>query len=104
MRTLLFPVDSGIHSSPRNKPLKDLDPGTRNRKETAETSARLQKNQAERIALSKVKGGKIRNSELQTPNGAKLSLVYVITPGSKNAKEVREPRLAETSSMFEVQA
>jgi uncharacterized membrane protein YkoI len=33
--------------------------------------------------------GKIRTAELQTANGAKFWSVYVVKPGSKNAKEVR---------------
>jgi uncharacterized membrane protein YkoI len=47
------------------------------------------KSQAERIALSKVPGGTIRTAELQTANGSRFWSVYVVKPGSKNAKEVR---------------
>jgi hypothetical protein len=47
------------------------------------------KKQAERIALSKITGGKIRTAELGTANGSRFWSVYVLKPGSKNAKEVR---------------
>lgn len=49
----------------------------------------ITKRQAERIALGKVRGGTIRTAELQTANGSRFWSVYVLKPGSKNAKEVR---------------
>ena len=61
----------------------------------------ITKKQAEQIALTKIKGGKIRTAELQTANGAKFWSVYVIKPGSKNAKEVRVD--AATGKIFNVQ-
>jgi uncharacterized membrane protein YkoI len=50
---------------------------------------RITKRQAEQIALSKVRDGTIRTAELQTANGSRFWSVYVMKPGSKNAKEVR---------------
>jgi uncharacterized membrane protein YkoI len=47
------------------------------------------KRQAEQIALNKVRGGTIRTAELQTADGSRFWSVYVVKPGSKNAKEVR---------------
>jgi peptidase YpeB-like protein len=61
----------------------------------------ITKKQAEQIALAKIEGGKIRTAELQTANGAKFWSVYVIKPGSKNAKEVRVD--AATGKIFNVQ-
>jgi uncharacterized membrane protein YkoI len=61
----------------------------------------ITKKQAEQIALAKIAGGKIRTAELQTANGAKFWSVYVIKPGSKNAKEVRVD--AATGKIFNVQ-
>jgi hypothetical protein len=52
------------------------------------------KSQAEHIALSKVPGGTIRTAELQTANGRRFWSVYVVKPGSKNAKEVRVDAIA----------
>jgi uncharacterized membrane protein YkoI len=59
------------------------------------------KKQAEQIALSKVRGGTIRTAELQTANGSRFWSVYVVKPGSKNAKEVRVD--ASTGKILNVQ-
>ena len=59
------------------------------------------KRQAEQIALSKVRGGTIRTAELQTANGSSFWSVYVVKPGSKNAKEVRVD--ATTGKILNVQ-
>ena len=50
---------------------------------------RVTKRQAEQIALAKIQGGRIRTAELQSANGSRFWSVYVVKPGSKNAKEVR---------------
>lgn len=44
--------------------------------------------QAERIALGKVAGGRIRSAQLQTARGQRFWSVDVIQPGRKNAREV----------------
>ena len=59
------------------------------------------KRQAEQIALSKIHGGTIRTAELQTVRGARFWSVYVMKPGSKNAKEVRVD--ARTGEILNVQ-
>lgn len=59
------------------------------------------KRKAEQIALSKVRGGTIRTAELQTANGSRFWSVYVVKPGSKNAKEVRVD--ATTGKILNVQ-
>jgi uncharacterized membrane protein YkoI len=47
------------------------------------------KKQAEKIALGKIQGGRIRTAELQTANGTEFCSVYVVKPASKHAREVR---------------
>jgi uncharacterized membrane protein YkoI len=59
------------------------------------------KRQAEKIALTKVRGGTIRTAELQTANGSRFWSVYVLKPGAKNAKEVRVD--ATTGKILNVQ-
>jgi hypothetical protein len=44
--------------------------------------------QAERIALSKVPGARVRSAQLQAAKGQKFWSVDVARPGSKNAREV----------------
>ena len=68
-----FAVSSGV-SSGKNDP---------------KHSATITKAQAERIALTKVPGGRIRSAELETAQGHRFWSVYVAKPGSKNAKEIR---------------
>jgi uncharacterized membrane protein YkoI len=52
-------------------------------------SGKITKVKAERIALAKVPGGKIRSAELESARGQRFWSVYVAKPGSKNAKEIR---------------
>jgi hypothetical protein len=59
------------------------------------------KRQAEQIALDKTHGGTIRTAELQTARGSRFWSVYVMKPGSKNAKEVRVD--ATTGEILNVQ-
>jgi peptidase YpeB-like protein len=59
------------------------------------------KRQAEQIALNKIHGGAIRTAELQTARGRQFWSVYVMKPGSKNAKEVRVD--AKTGEILNVQ-
>jgi hypothetical protein len=59
------------------------------------------KRQAERVALSKIHGGKIRTAELVTANGSSFWSVYVVTAGAKNSKEVRVD--ASTGKILTVQ-
>ena len=59
------------------------------------------KRQAERVALSKIQGGKIRTAELVTANGSSFWSVYVVTAGGKNSKEVRVD--ASTGKILTVQ-
>jgi hypothetical protein len=58
------------------------------------------KRQAERVALSKIRGGTIRTAELVTGSG--FWSVYVVTAGSKNSKEVRVD--ASTGKILTVQS
>jgi hypothetical protein len=55
----------------------------------AKLSVQITKARAERIALSKVRGGSIRGAELETTRGQRFWSVYIAKPGSKNAKEIR---------------
>jgi len=57
--------------------------------------------QAERIALGKVAGGKVRSAQLQTANGQRFWSVDVIQPGRKNAREVHVD--ARTGNILTVQ-
>lgn len=59
------------------------------------------KRQAEQVALNKIHGGTIRTAELQTARGSRFWSVYVMKPGSKNAKEVRVD--ATTGEILNVQ-
>jgi uncharacterized membrane protein YkoI len=49
----------------------------------------ISKRQAERIALSKIRGGTIRSAELQVANGSRFWAVFVAKSDKINAKEVR---------------
>jgi hypothetical protein len=49
----------------------------------------ITKAKAERIALAKMPGGRIRSAELETARGRHFWSVYIAKPGSKNAKEIR---------------
>jgi uncharacterized membrane protein YkoI len=55
----------------------------------AKHSGRITKAEAERIALTKVPGGRIRSAELATARGQRFWSVYIAKPESKNAKEIR---------------
>jgi uncharacterized membrane protein YkoI len=50
---------------------------------------KITKTKAERIALAKMPGGRIRSAELETAHGRHFWSVYIAKPGSKNAKEIR---------------
>jgi hypothetical protein len=50
---------------------------------------KITKTKAERIALAKMPGGRIRSAELETARGRHFWSVYIAKPGSKNAKEIR---------------
>ena len=52
-------------------------------------SGKITKARAERIALTKVPGGRIHSAELETSRGQHFWSVYIAKPGSKNAKEIR---------------
>jgi hypothetical protein len=52
-------------------------------------SGKITKSKAERIALAKMPGGKVRSAELETAKGQQFWSVYIGKPGSKNAKEIR---------------
>ena len=58
-------------------------------KDDAKHSRKITKATAERIALTKVPGGRIHSAELETARGRRFWSVYVAKPGSKNAKEIR---------------
>lgn len=58
-------------------------------KNEAKHSSKITKARAERIALSKVPGGRIHSAELETVRGRRFWSVYIAKPGSKNAKEIR---------------
>jgi uncharacterized membrane protein YkoI len=60
-----------------------------NDKDERKHAGKITKARAERIALTKVRGGSIRSAELETLRGQRFWSVYVAKPGSKNAKEIR---------------
>jgi hypothetical protein len=64
-------------------------PGVTSDNSEAQRSSMITKGRAERIALAKMPGGKIRSAELETVKGHRFWSVYVAKPGSKNAKEIR---------------
>jgi hypothetical protein len=51
--------------------------------------SKITKAKAERIALAKMPGGRIRSAELENAHGRHFWSVYIAKPGSKNAKEIR---------------
>src|SRR5580693_2916116 len=55
----------------------------------ANHSSKITKIKAERIALAKIPCGRIRSAELETARGRHFWSVYIVKPGSKNAKEIR---------------
>jgi len=55
----------------------------------AKHSSNITKAKAERIALAKMPGGRIRSAELETARGRHFWSVYIAKPGAKNAKEIR---------------
>jgi uncharacterized membrane protein YkoI len=57
--------------------------------------------QAERIALDKVPGGRVRSAQLQAAKGQHFWSVDVIQPGRKNAREVHVD--ARTGKVLAVQ-
>ncbi len=56
---------------------------------TAKHSGKITKTHAERIAMAKMPGGRVRSAELATARGHQFWSVYIAKPGSKNAKEIR---------------
>jgi uncharacterized membrane protein YkoI len=68
-----FAISSGI-ASDNNEP---------------KNPSKITKAKAERIALAKMPGGRIRSAELETARGRHFWSVYIAKPGSKNAKEIR---------------
>ena len=65
-----------------------ISSGVASDKNEAKHSSKITKATAERIALTKVPGGSIRSAELETARGQRFWAVYVVKPGSKNAKEI----------------
>jgi uncharacterized membrane protein YkoI len=51
----------------------------------AKQFGKITKSKAERIALTKVPGGRVRSAELETARGRRFWSVYIAKPGSKNA-------------------
>jgi hypothetical protein len=66
-----------------------ISSGVASDKDEAKHSSKITKTRAERIALTKVPGGRIRSAELETARGQRFWSVYIAKPGSKNAKEIR---------------
>jgi Peptidase propeptide and YPEB domain len=64
-------------------------------------SHKITRTQAERIALTKVPGGKVDSAELATSHGKHFWSVYVSKAGSKNAKEIRVD--SKTGQVIKVQ-
>ena len=58
-------------------------------KDETSHSGKITKSKAERIALAKMPGGKVRSAELETAKGQHFWSVYIAKPGAKNAKEIR---------------
>ncbi len=56
--------------------------------DSVEAKAKLSKEQAEKIAMTKVPGGKIKEGELEMEGGVLLWSFDVATEGSKNITEV----------------
>jgi hypothetical protein len=54
----------------------------------AKYAGNIKKRQAEQIALSKIRGGTIRSTELQVANGSHFWAVFVAKPDKVDAKEV----------------
>lgn len=55
----------------------------------AKNPSKITKAKAERIALAKMPGGRVRSAELETARGRHFWSVYIGKPGSKNTKEIR---------------
>ena len=66
-----------------------ISPAVASDQNEAKHSSKITKARAEQIALTKVRGGRIRSAELETARGQRFWSVYVAKPGSKNAKEIR---------------
>ena len=66
-----------------------ISSGVASDKIEAKHSSKITKARAERIALTKMRGGSIRSAELETARGRRFWSVYIAKPGSKNAKEIR---------------
>jgi len=66
-----------------------ISSGVTSDKNDTKHSGKITKARAERIALTKVPGGSIRSAELGTARGQRFWSVYIVKPGSKNAKEIR---------------
>jgi uncharacterized membrane protein YkoI len=63
--------------------------GVASDKDETKHSSKITKARAERIAVAKVRGGRVRSAELETSGGRAFWSVYIAKPGSKNAKEIR---------------
>ena len=66
-----------------------ISSGVASDKTDAKHPGKITKATAERIALTKVPGGRIRSAELETARGQRFWSVYIAKPGAKNAKEIR---------------
>ncbi len=49
----------------------------------------ISQRRAERVALAKVRGGRVRSAQLQTVQGQEVWVVDVSQPGKPNGREVR---------------
>jgi uncharacterized membrane protein YkoI len=58
-------------------------------KSGASHSGKITKATAERIALTKMPGGRVRSAELESAKGHHFWSVYIAKPGAKNAREIR---------------
>ena len=66
-----------------------VGPGMASDQNESKHPSKVTKGRAERIALTKMPGGRIRSAELETARGRRFWSVYIAKPGSKNAKEIR---------------
>jgi hypothetical protein len=66
-----------------------ISSGVASDNQEAKNPSKITKAKAERIALAKMPGGRIRSAELETAHGRHFWSVYLAKPGSKNAKEIR---------------
>jgi hypothetical protein len=66
-----------------------ISSGVASDKNDAKHPAKITKVTGERIAVTKVPGGRIRSAELEIARGQPFWSVYIAKTGSKNAKEIR---------------